>query len=509
MKRSSKPSKIQYNFSGKWEDVSDFLRKYSTNNVLMEINKESTDLFFNKTNSDVKAVKRVEFPLYGKRSRIPQKQEAIIMAWALVDLAYYIIKTSNDYRGKNIEFEQELYMLQIVVDTYKEREESLFLDGTKEDESADFFMYIWGFAGEQFKFQNPKIVFDNFSRDLYMLLELNETSVFDIKSAIQAEIGMPWEKVIAYLMIAWYGFTQSNTMKELIGKTVWGDLYKKDEFEQVVSRYTADYKKIQESALGRQMLYATPFVKTQKGDIVSVSTYLNFFLCEHCILWLVRDYFNKQDSQDFTNYFGGLFERYFGEILEFCLLEKEYERIEESNNDERADWKLSVGEYKFLVEQKSTVMRLSAKQQQTDVEAIKDFAKRTVLKAMSQLHHTEKQYNDGKYIKIILLYEDYLNPALLDKIASMPECKVDNDNYFWIVTIEEMEMLLNLARCDRELFNIIIEEKIDREINHSLAGKSIMQLLNEKGVRKNEYIKQEIFRKYSNIVQNKIREILV
>ena len=188
-------------------------------------------MFFNKNDSNFKATKRVEFPLYGKRSGIPQKQEAIIMAWALVDLAYYIIKTSNDYRGKSIEFEQELYMLQIVVDTYKEREESIFLDTNKEEMSTDFFMYIWGFAGEQFKFQNPKIVFDNFSRDLYMLFELNDSSKFDTESVIQKEIGVSWEKVITYLMMAWYGFTQSSTMKELIEKITWSDLYIKDEFE--------------------------------------------------------------------------------------------------------------------------------------------------------------------------------------------------------------------------------------------------------------------------------------
>lgn len=508
MRSSSKQPKIQYNFSGEWDDVSSFLRKYSTENVLKEINKVSIDLFFNKNDSNFKATKRVEFPLYGKRSGIPQKQEAIIMAWALVDLAYYIIKTSNDYRGKSIEFEQELYMLQIVVDTYKEREESIFLDTNKEEMSTDFFMYIWGFAGEQFKFQNPKIVFDNFSRDLYMLFELNDSSKFDTESVIQKEIGVSWEKVITYLMMAWYGFTQSCTMKELIEKITWSDLYIKDEFEQVIKRYTTNYAEIRESDLGRQLLYAKPFVNTQKGEIVSISPYLNFFLCEHSVLWLIRDYFNKQDSQDFTNYFGNLFEKYFSEILNFCLRENEFERIEETGKDERADWKLIIGEYKFLVEQKSTIMRLSAKQQQTDIIAIKDFAKRTVIKAMSQLKNTENKFNDGKYIKIILLYEDYLNSALLDEIANMPECKVDNDNYFWIVTIEEIEMLLFLAMNDRKLFNEIIAEKIVREVSHSIAGKSIIQLLNESGIRKNEYIKQEKFLKYSNIMQNKVRGFL-
>ncbi len=58
------------------------------------------------------------------------------------------------------------------------------------------------------------------------------------------------------------------------------------------------------------------------------------------------------------------------------------------------------------------------------------------------------------------------------------------------------------------LFNRIIEEKIDREVNHSNVGKSIIQLLNENGINKNEYIRQEKFLKFRNIVQEKAKELL-
>jgi len=142
------------------------------------------------------------------------------------------------------------------------------------------------------------------------------------------------------------------------------------------------------------------------------------------------------------------------------------------------------------------------------VNAIKDFALKTVVKAMRQLYKTEKDFNDVKYIKIILLYEDYLKPEILEQIFAMPECDVENDNYYWLVTIGEMERLLTVAKTNRKKFNDIICEKVERELNHSLAGKSIGQLLDENGVTGNEYIRQEKFMKYRNAAQDTARSFL-
>ena len=62
-------------------------------------------------------------------------------------------------------------------------------------------------------------------------------------------------------------------------------------------------------------MYAKPYIHTQKGEVVSISAYLNYFLCEHSVLWIVRDRFKNLGRQDFVNYFGNLFEKYFAELL--------------------------------------------------------------------------------------------------------------------------------------------------------------------------------------------------
>lgn len=61
---------------------------------------------------------------------------------------------------------------------------------------------------------------------------------------------------------------------------------------------------------------------------------------------------------------------------------------------------------------------------------------------------------------------------------------------------------------DRKKFDDIICDKVDRELHHSLAGKSLDQLLDEHGVTDNEYIRQEKFMKYRNAAQDAARSFL-
>jgi hypothetical protein len=340
-----------------------------------------------------------------------------------------------------------------------------------------------------------------------MLLELNDEKSFDVKGTILDEIGVSWDKVITYLMLGWFGFTEEDTLSDVNKKFSWKSDINRAEFEKVILRYTASYDEVRKSNFKRQILYAKPYIKTQHGEVVSASSYLTLFLCEHSILWLLRDYFNKKGSQLFTNYFGELFEKYLAELLNECLEPHEFMRIKEDNT-EKADWRLTIGDNKFLIEQKSTAMRLSAKQQHTDIGAIKEFAKRTVLKAVSQLCNTEKEFADGKYIKIILLYEDYLEPELLEQFMEMPECTVDNDNYFWLMTIAEAEMLFGLCKSNRALFGEIVSEKIKREINYSNEGRGILKILNQKGIVKNLYLTNERFTKYRNAAKIQAQKLI-
>lgn len=186
------------------------------------------------------------------------------------------------------------------------------------------------------------------------------------------------------------------------------------------------------------------------------------------------------------------------ELLSTYLDESEYERIEETDT-KRADWKLEIEGYRFLVEQKATLLALPGKQQTSDIEATKRFAKQAIIKALRQLHNTEVEFNDGQYIKVVLVYEDYLKTELLDIIFTMEECDIENDHFYWIVTINEMERLLSLCDDNREAFKKVVSEKIKREFECSHDGRGLLQLLLNDGYKENLYLQQDKIRNYHNI----------
>ena len=219
------------------------------------------------------------------------------------------------------------------------------------------------------------------------------------------------------------------------------------------------------------------------------------------MLWCVRDYYLRTNNQQFTSEFGLLFEEYFKELLINTLADEDYERIPEEKKS-RADWRIVLGKYRFLIEQKSPLLALLAKQQESNLEVMKTFCTRNIVKGINQLGETEKDFGDGPYIKIILLYEDYLYTGIIDHVFALPECKQKNDYLYWLVTIDELETLLCLYHSDEELFDEIMDKKIEREITRSNEGKSLSQIFGENGVTKNLYIAQEKFQKHMDRIKH-------
>ncbi len=52
------------------------------------------------------------------------------------------------------------------------------------------------------------------------------------------------------------------------------------------------------------------------------------------------------------------------------------------------------------------------------------------MRALRQLRQTEEELKDGKCIKVILLYEDYLQAEVLDYCFLLDGCDVEDDNYY-------------------------------------------------------------------------------
>lgn len=501
--------RVKFDYSGKEDSYKEVIRQFTLDKLLERINLESADILMNGKDKDIPGVKRVKFKLYDAGSRIPRKQETFVSAWMLIELAYHAILWSNDYRGKEIEFQEELYALVSVAQAYFEREESLLLEEIGGDHTS-FFLYLWGFGGEQFKFEAPGITFLNLARELYIVFESSKTSkrTVDAEKIVYDEVGVDWKTLNSSLLIAWFASTQNSVIDDFVERFGWNDTpISKVDFLKVMDYYTTDYKEIRSSKLGRQFLYSKPFVRNQRNKTISVNSYLNLFTYEHSIFWIIRNYYYKQDDQYFTSVFGDYFEEYFKELLETYLKPNEFERISEEET-KRADWKMDIEGFHFIVEQKSTLLGVLAKQQNASVNTIKNFGTNAIIKALRQLRNTEEEFGEGKKIKIVLLYEQYLKPEALEQIFQLDNCDVDNDTNYWLVNINEMEMLLQLCDNERGLFRLIIEEKIKRETEHSHDGKSISQLLSENGIVKNNYLKQEKFEMYHNIATENVRKVI-
>ncbi len=477
----------KFKISTQYEVIQSQLRRYRVDESIKVINRESVALFENHSNSELGIAKMIDIPIFVRGNRIPQHMQHYITPWNLVDLAYFLIKESNDYRSSSMD-QNEVYIMHELIFEYVNREE-IIPRKIKEEDETDFILRVYGLLGEQIKHQRTECLFDNLFRDIYILFDVDKSGKFNYSEILETEIGVSsWKSIVADLVRAWLGFTKVDTLEDVIRTIPWNNENDIVRFKRVISHYTADYKEIRNHKLGRQILYSKPFVRSQKGDIISVSTFLNLFVCEHSIFWIIRDHF--KDGQLFTNHYGKLFETYLDEMLKSCLQADEYMQLLPENKKKRTDWKICIGDFKILVEQKTTLLRLNAKQQTPNLDDLKHFIHHAVLEALEQLDSTEKEFNDGKYIKVILLYDDYLQPEILDHIMNMPECNISNDNYYWIMTIREMELLLHTAKTDRNLLEEIIKEKIDRETTRRNESRTMDDIMRKKGIIKNEYIAQ-------------------
>ena len=505
--------KTKFNHDGSEKAVSDAVRQFAADQTLMRINKESTLILMNEDNGNAfSGARYLEFLGY-EGNRTPKKQVVIANGWVLLDLAYYVIKHSNDYRGKATVSGEELAALISVVTARFQRWEHEELERIKlnSDINVDLMFYLWGFSGEQFKFQKLKNCFDTASRELYILLECGKRIGIstDVAGLILSETGLEWNEVLAFIFLAWFQSTQDAFLLGVKNKINWDEQFTYDKYCSLLKRYTTTYDEVRKDSyhLGRQQLYTKPYIQTQKGAIISVNTYLNLFLYEHCLLWIVRDYYNRSQNQQFTSEFGLCFEEYFREILSRYLNEADYQRVPEAPA-KRADWRITLGNIKILVEQKSSFLSLLVKQQEADIEKYKEYCTKYIFKALKQLENTEVFYNDGKYIKIILLYEEYLKSEMLDDIFRLSGCEVQDDGYYWLITIPEMEMLLSFYHSDPHGFYGLIEEKIELETKKSKDGRSIEQLLNSRSILDNTHLEREEFLKYRNVANDTLRSHL-
>ena len=205
------------------------------------------------------------------------------------------------------------------------------------------------------------------------------------------------------------------------------------------------------------------------------------------LYWSIRDYYFKQNSQSFVNQFGYIFEDYIKDLASRYCEEGKW-RVLPTGKQKGADFYFDFGSLGMLVESKTTLLRLDAKQQVPNLHSINSFYQNNIREAYDQLQNSYRQFlpSDIPIIKVILLYDEFSNTAIME--MSLTEV-FERDSLCYIMTIRDFEILLHLYHSDSVLCSEIIaelaaqarQEAPHQTIDAILQSKSLFQNLHLKG----------------------------
>lgn len=462
------------------------VKKINTDGLIYKFSEISIEMFKNN-----QCMRKVEIPVihYGKR----QKLTVQLSAWDIPNIAFLSVKESNDYRQAD-----KVASIEQLVDLYREYDnEHSSAESIKNADSDEVFRVGLGMTAEQFQYQNLWWIFDKFNRDYYILLaakNFKHRNDIDINAAVKKVFGCSADDYVAILlMIFWLCSQHPDPLSAP------EDLYCRKEntilttenITEFIEYYSCDYKELREHSLGKQLLYSKPFIKTQRyGVYLAVSMYLVAMMVGNGLYWLVRDYYFKQGTQKFVNAFGLLFEDYIRDLaLNYCKT-SEY-KILSAGAKKGADFLFDFGMLQLLVESKASLLKLDAKQQVPNLESVNIFFDRTISEAYVQLNSSYAQINgkvDAPVIKIILLYDEFSNTAIIE--LSKREI-FEKDPLCFVMTIRELEILLYF-HCNNKVKEQQILDVLLDSIKPDGVRKNIGAIYDELSIYENPHLDGEM-----------------
>ena len=461
-----------------------FASKFTLKSILRAVSKWSFELIKNP-DKDLRMFathKAYEFILDGRKC----KGVVSLYQTNLIDVIYDLI-CFNNYGKEEISDVEALYLIHLHVNFEGSR--------IKENEAnIDFWLRLMANLGEQKKFQQTSDFSDDFSREKYILETISKkthvknTYKLDFEQEFFNETSMPTTEYSAIVFALFVYFSHVNIVlnpSHLVVENS-SSLFTGEKIINMAQRYSTTIEEIKESPMKRQIFYQKPLIKID-NDFICVNPFLMLSTFVNSNFWIVRNIYNAKKSQNFTNAFGKYFEIYFEEILENCLSSAQYENIEETSKEKCADWHIKIGEYNFIVEQKSAISFLSIKQCNADIDAMKKYILTNWGKAVKQLEKTQETLKIEKPIKIILIYEDFFNCICLDKLFELDKT-LFNDKYYWLMSIKDFEKLMYTYKTNPEIFFKVVSEKIKAEETHSNEGRDISKFLSDNGITENDYL---------------------
>jgi len=389
--------------------------------------------------------------------------QVTVSQWQLIDFLYDIIINHSQQSQINISYDETLY-LYMLYDCYFNKQSGKYMDKNKHR----VMLAVFSFAGEQFTFQRKGQLYYSLLRERYIVEKFSklasEKNQIDVDLIVKTQTDLNLQEFYDSFAVV----CQTFTIKPSLQKTEINNMFKsndeyKKRFLTIIQKYSIKLTDVKDAENKRQTFYSTPIIETDTGYICPNIFLLLNSLC-HSEFWIVRNYFSSFEDgrkSQFITAFGEYFELYVHELFANCLTEGAYEKIEpeKTAGKKRCDWQLTLGDYVFLIEQKSSIAATAIKQQLSDVDKTVQYIKRNWEEAIEQLNETEKARNYKNAIKIILSYEQYLTSSTLNELFLLTD-NTKNDGYYWLVNIDEFEKLIMLYKNDQQKFFDVIADKI-------------------------------------------------
>lgn len=373
-----------------------------------------------------------------------------LSAWDIHGIQYHAICNSNDYRNSITP-----YTVGQIVNLYRqfENQESPAEDLRKADLSG-VFKILFGMVSEQSPFQNMGWIYENFNRNYHILVasdKVNRNLRVSLEQIIREKFGWSIDEYISVQLIVYWLCMQHCdplTAPEKIYRKQNDTILTKENIEKYIKYYSCDYSDVRRSLIKKQIFYSKPFIHTDKlGAYIASNCYLVFWVISNSLYWLMRDYYNDLGSQEFVNAFGTMFEDYLKELAGKHFLPEQWKVIPITKK-KSADFYFDLKDAILVIEQKSSLIRLSVKQQTPDLDALNKFITNAITEAYKQIQATCSEIKLSKpIIKIILLYETIENTAMIE--AALPEI-FETDDSCYIMTILELEIMFHLWSTDKD-----------------------------------------------------------
>lgn len=452
----------------------------------------------------------VQLPAYRYYGDINAKIGYVnIAVWSFHKIIYNAILCSNDYKDKVPEYNDAVR----ICNAYNIYSNTLAKNSIENYNTVEL---LFGLSQEQFWYQKKHELFEQINRNLELLTKIPKKigSQIPVEEIVMEKLGL---ELLDFhkLLIAIFGrcseivdFT-NITVDEKLEKM--DKCFTKENVNKLINYYCIDYEGVRNSKVKEKALYMKPFVRTQRGRILAVNQFVINKKCSDGLYWIIRDYYNERKSQSFINEFGRYFENYFEGLLGHYLKSSSFERLKEIKGMKSADWAIYTSKYIMLIEQKSSLASISAKNEYPDLESLEKFFD-NFMKAFIQLDASEElvQYNNDKrkIIKVALHYDElYVQSLIKDRVLQKCKDKISKTSDYFIISISEMERLIFvLSRDEKEYEQILDELVFIQENGEPGQGKELHFVLNKHKIFINDYT-TNVINHTASILDELIRDL--